>query len=258
MSIILVAAAPLWYISSVLSIPRFMKRYDMKHNRILYALFINLLTITVAWAAPELIVDQGSFNFGSVAQGRKVQHAFRIRNGGDAPLQIKKLEASCGCTAVKPSTSVIPPGKSAKIDVTFDSSSFSGKVVKTVTLTSNAGKSPSYTFSMEGTVTEELQVTPRQLSLGPVSSSFATKGVLKVTNHGASKIKLLAVNVTSSSLQIKPVIRNGELDPGETGTIEITAQAKPEAKVLSGYLHIVTNSAQKKEITVPVYGSMTK
>lgn len=230
----------------------------MEFRHILYALLINLLSITTAWAAPELIVDQGSFNFGSVAQGRKVQHTFRIRNGGDAPLRIKKLEASCGCTAVKPSSSVVPPGKSATIEVTFDSSSFSGKVVKTVALTSNAGKSPSYTFSMEGTVTEELQVVPRQLSLGPVSSSFATKGVLKVTNNGAGTVKLLAVNVTSSSLQIKPVIRKGELNPGETGTIEVSAQANPEAKVLSGYLHIVTNSAQKKEITVPVYGTMTK
>ncbi|WP_136514406.1 MULTISPECIES: DUF1573 domain-containing protein [Geomonas] len=230
----------------------------MKLRRILYALLINSLTVTMAWAAPEVIVDQGSFNFGSVAQGRKVQHTFKVRNGGDAPLQIKKLEASCGCTAVKPSTTVVPPGKSATIEVTFDSTSFSGKVVKTVTLTSNAGKSPSYTFSMEGTVTEELQVIPRQLSLGPVSSSFATKGVLKVTNNGAGTVKLLAVNVTSSSLQIKPVIRKRELDPGETGTIEVSAQAKPEAKVLSGYLHIVTNSTQKKEITVPVYGTMTK
>ncbi len=230
----------------------------MELRHILYALLINFLTITMAWAAPEVIVDQGNFNFGSVAQGRKVQHTFKIKNGGDAPLQIKKLEASCGCTAVKPSTTVVPPGKSATIEVTFDSTSFSGKVVKTVTLTSNAGKSPSYTFSMEGTVTEELQVVPRQLSLGPVSSSFATKGVLKVTNNGTGKVKLLAVNVTSSSLQIKPVIRKAELNPGETGTIEVSAQAKPEAKVLSGYLHIVTSSAQKKEITVPVYGTMTK
>lgn len=221
-------------------------------------LVATLFIVNVACAAPELAVERGNFNFGSVPQGKKVQHTFRIKNSGDAPLQIKKLEAACGCTAVKPSTSVIQPGKSADIEVIFDSTSFSGKVVKTVTMTSNAGKTPSYTFSMEGTVTEELQVTPRQLSLGALNVGAAKQAVISVTNNAGSPVKLLAVNVTSSSLQIKPTIKKAELKPGETGTIELAVTARPEAKILSGYLHIITSSAQKKEITVPVYGSIAK
>lgn len=221
-------------------------------------LVATLFIVNVACAAPELAVERGNFNFGSVPQGKKVQHTFRIKNSGDAPLQIKKLEAACGCTAVKPSTSVIQPGKSADIEVIFDSTSFSGKVVKTVTMTSNASKTPSYTFSMEGTVTEELQVTPRQLSLGALNVGAAKQAVISVTNNAGSPVKLLAVNVTSSSLQIKPTIKKAELKPGETGTIELAVTARPEAKILSGYLHIITSSAQKKEITVPVYGSIAK
>lgn len=221
-------------------------------------LLATLFIVNVACAAPELAVERGNFNFGSVSQGKKVQHTFRIKNSGDAPLQIKKLEAACGCTAVKPSTSVIQPGKSADIEVIFDSTSFSGKVVKTVTMTSNASKTPSYTFSMEGTVTEELQVTPRQLSLGALNVGAAKQAVISVTNNAGSPVKLLAVNVTSSSLQIKPTIKKAELKPGETGTIELAVTARPEAKILSGYLHIITSSAQKKEITVPVYGSIAK
>lgn len=230
----------------------------MKLRLCICSLLANLCIAAMAFAAPELVADHASFNFGTVAQGKKVQHTFRIKNSGDAPLQIKKLEASCGCTAVKPSTSVISPGKSADIDVTFDSASFSGKVAKTVTLTSNAGRTPSYTFTMEGIVLEQLQVTPRQVTLGALSSTTPKQAVVSVTNNGSSSVKLLGVSVTSSSLQIKPTIRKAELKPGETGTIELSVLAKPEAKILSGYLHIATSHPQKKEITVPVYGSIAK
>lgn len=230
----------------------------MKLRLSICSLLANLCIAAMAFAAPELAVDHGSFNFGTVAQGKKVQHTFRIKNSGDAALQIKKLEASCGCTAAKPSTSSIPPGKSAEIEVTFDSGSFSGKVAKTVTLTSNAGRTPSYTFTMEGIVLEQLQVTPRQVTLGTLSSTAPKLAVVSVTNNGSSSVKLLSVSVTSSSLQIKSTIRKAELKPGETGTIELSVLAKPDAKILSGYLHIATSNPQKKEITVPLYGSIAK
>ncbi|HBA86991.1 MAG TPA: hypothetical protein DCZ75_03090 [Geobacter sp.] len=223
-----------------------------------FSLLANLVVAAVATAAPELSVGKGTYNFGTVTQGKKVTHVFTIKNGGDQPLQIKKLEAACGCTAVKPSTSVVQPGRSAEIEVIFDSSAFSGKVQKTVTMTTNAGKTPTYTFAMEGSVTEELQVIPRQLSLGSLASGVAKQVTVIVTNNGGNSVKILAVNVNSNSLQMKPTIRKGELKPGESGTIEVAVTPRPEAKVLSGYLHIVTNHPQKKELTVPVYGSIAK
>jgi uncharacterized membrane protein len=217
-----------------------------------------LLLANVAWAAPELSVEQGTYRFGTVAQGKKVQHSFKIRNSGDAPLQIKKIEVSCGCTAAKPSTSVIQPGKSAEIDVVFDSTEFGGKVVKSVTMSTNAGKTPSYTFNLEGTVSEELQVTPRQLSLGSVTPGVAKLVTINVTNNGNSSIRLIAVNVNSNTLQIKSTIGKSDLKPGETGPVNLSILVRSESKILSGYVHIVTSSARKKEITVPVYGTLAK
>ena len=233
-------------------------RSDMKIHLPVLSLLASLFFAAAACAAPELAVEQGTYNFGSIAQGKKVQHNFSIRNNGDAPLQIKQLNAACGCTAAKPSSSTIPPGRSAEIQVIFDSANFSGKVQKSVTMTTNAGKTPSYTFQMEGVVEELLQVTPRQLSLGPMTSGVAKQVSITVTNKGNSSVKLLSVNTNSTSLQIKSAIKNAEVKPGETGAIELTITARSEAKVLSGYVHIATNNPQKKEITVPVYASVAK
>jgi uncharacterized membrane protein len=230
----------------------------MKMRLSALALTVNLLAAAVAFAAPELTVEQGTYNFGTVNQGKKVQHSFTIRNSGDAPLQIKQLTASCGCTAAKPSSSVIPPGRSAEVAITFDSANFSGKVQKSVLMATNAGKSPNYTFNLVGSVLEELQVTPRQLSLGALSPSGSKQAMLTVTNHSASPVKILAVNVNSTSMRITPSIKKSDLKPGESGTVEISVSPRPEAKILSGYIHILTNSPQKKEITVPVYATGVK
>jgi uncharacterized cupredoxin-like copper-binding protein len=230
----------------------------MKLHHLGVALLATLLSTATAFAAPELSVDQGTYNFGTITQGNKVQHNFVIKNSGDSVLQIKEVTVSCGCTAAKPSTSTILPGKKAEIQVTFDSAGFSGKVEKTVTVTSNAAKSPSYTFNIVGSILEQLQVSPRQVSLGPLTSGSAKQAVVTVTNRSGSMVKILSANFSSSSMDAKATIKKSELKPGESGSVQLSVTAHPDAKVLSGYLHIVTNHPQKKEITVPVYASVPR
>lgn len=230
----------------------------MKVRPLVIALVTNLIMAAAALAAPELSVEKGTFDFGTITQGKKVPHEFVIKNTGDSVLQIRQVTVSCGCTAAKPSSSTILPGRSAEIQVTFDSTNFSGKVEKTVTVITNAAKTPTYTFTIEGNILEQLQVSPRQVSLGALTPGVAKQATVSVSNKGGSTVKILSVNFNSSSLQAKSNIKKAELKAGETGTIEISVTARPEAKVLSGYLHIVTNHPQKKEITVPVYASVPK
>ena len=230
----------------------------MKISLSVVALLTNVLLASAAFAAPELTVPEGNYHFGTIPQGKKVPHNFVIRNSGDAPLQIKEVSVSCGCTAAKPSSSLIAPGKSAEIQVVFDSSNFTGRVQKSVSLVTNAGKTPNYTFYLDGTIVEVLQVSTHQLSLGPVKPGVPKQASITVTNRDANKVRLLSVSLTSNTLQIKPVIRKSELKPGESGSIELTITPRPDAKVMSGYLHIMTDCARKKEIIIPVYASLAK
>ncbi|MBJ6724430.1 DUF1573 domain-containing protein [Geomesophilobacter sediminis] len=230
----------------------------MKPRTILLSLMSYLAVTATAIAAPEYSVDHGSYNFGTVTQGKKVQHSFTIKNNGDATLQIKQLTASCGCTAATPSASSIAPGKSAEIKVVFDSTNFSGKVQKTVAMTTNAGKNPNYTFTMEGIVAEELQATPRQISLGTMKAGVPREVTVTVRNNGSTMHRLISATANSNSLQITPKIPKQNIKPGESGTVELTIASRSEARILSGYLHIVTDNPQKKEITIPIYGSAAK
>ena len=43
---------------------------------------------------PRISVPEASYDFGTIAQGSKVSHAFVVRNIGNAPLRLIKAEAS--------------------------------------------------------------------------------------------------------------------------------------------------------------------
>ncbi len=87
--------------------------------------------------APVLSVDDTEFNFGKINQGEKVEHVYVLTNSGRSDLHIRKVSASCGCTAVQPEKNVIAPGESVNIRTVFNSAGKVGNQNKTVTIITN-------------------------------------------------------------------------------------------------------------------------
>ncbi|MCP4312061.1 MAG: DUF1573 domain-containing protein [Bacteroidetes bacterium] len=87
--------------------------------------------------APKLSVDDPEFKFGKINQGEKVDHVYVLTNSGNSDLHIRKIKASCGCTAVQPEKKVIAPGESVNIEAVFNSAGKVGNQNKTVTIITN-------------------------------------------------------------------------------------------------------------------------
>jgi len=88
-------------------------------------------------SAPKAILDEESFNFGTITPGQPVAHDFLLKNEGKDPLIIRKISTTCGCTATKPDKYEIPGGESTILKCTFDSRGKIGKQFQTVTLILN-------------------------------------------------------------------------------------------------------------------------
>lgn len=223
----------------------------------IFALVVTIGYLTgSASASPELSVDQPVFNFGAITQGKKVHHVFSVKNIGDEPLNIRKVTAACGCTAANSSSPVIQPGKTGEIKTTFDSANFTGKISKTIAVETNDPRHPTITLTIAGTISEEIQLSPRQLSLGPIKIGTTKESVITVMNRGEKSLQLLSVK--SQLPQIKAEIRKNLLKPGESTTIEVKVTPKAEDRVLSGYLFISTDNPLKNELIVPIYASPVK
>lgn len=79
-----------------------------------------------------------SIDFGDLTQGDKVSHTFQLTNTGNAPLIISNVAATCGCTVPSWPKEPIAPGKTAEIQVSFNSTGKMGKQNSVVRIYSNA------------------------------------------------------------------------------------------------------------------------
>ena len=63
----------------------------------------------------KIAFEKTTFNMGLVQEnGGKVTHEFKFTNKGKAPLLIKFIETTCGCTTPKWNRKPIPPGDSGR------------------------------------------------------------------------------------------------------------------------------------------------
>jgi hypothetical protein len=104
--------------------------------------------------APVISVDDPEFRFGKINQGDKVEHVYVLSNNGKSDLHIRKVKASCGCTAVQPEKKVIAPGESVSIKTVFNSAGKVGNQNKTVTIITNDPKKSKTVLWVKGEVTK--------------------------------------------------------------------------------------------------------
>lgn len=86
---------------------------------------------------PAFSFKESNFDFGTIHSGDVMTHEFIFENTGNADLVISQANGSCGCTVPEYPKDPIPPGKEAKIKVTFNSEGQGGQVAKTITLLAN-------------------------------------------------------------------------------------------------------------------------
>ncbi len=85
---------------------------------------------------PVMAFDEAEFDFGTIDQGTNVEHVFKFKNNGDAPLVIVDAKSSCGCTVPSFPKEAIAPGGEGEMLVKFNGSG-KNQVSKTVTITAN-------------------------------------------------------------------------------------------------------------------------
>ena len=92
----------------------------MQMKILIYSILLLIPTLSFGQRA-KIAFEKSTFNMGLVREnGGKVTHEFKFINKGKAPLLIKFIETTCGCTTPKWNRKPIPPGDSSAITVTFN------------------------------------------------------------------------------------------------------------------------------------------
>ena len=209
-----------------------------------------------ALAAPQLVVEQPHYNFGTVLQGKAVDHVFILKNGGDSPLQIKQVKPACGCTAATISSATILPGKKGEIKTTFNSTNFYGQVKKEVAVETNDPKTPTYNLTLSGTIVEEIEVNPKQLNFGKMTAGTPKTLTFTIDNKSGKPLKLSSPKASSPQTTVKPA--HNVISTGGSEIVTVTVTSRETDRVISGYVSITSDNPSKPTISVPYYGSPSK
>ncbi len=102
--------------------------------------------------APKISFESTVYNFGNIQQGQSVSHVFTLKNQGKSELLLHKINSSCGCAVVEPSSKKIKAGDNAEIKVTFNSKGYTNRQNKTITIITNDPENPQINLRVTGNV----------------------------------------------------------------------------------------------------------
>ena len=102
--------------------------------------FVAVFFITLTVSAQEFKFETETIDYGKVALGSEGKRVFEFTNVGDAPLIIKDIVSTCGCTVPSKPEKPIMPGEKGEIEVSYDTKR-PGGFSKAITIISNAKKS---------------------------------------------------------------------------------------------------------------------
>lgn len=81
--------------------------------------------------------EETVYDFGTVKKGKKVTHTYEFKNTGKVPLVITDARSTCGCTVPTYPKEPIEPGKGGRIKVVFDTTNYTDRQGKPITITAN-------------------------------------------------------------------------------------------------------------------------
>jgi hypothetical protein len=152
---------------------------------------------------PMVWTDSVQHDFGNIPGTETVSHEFTVLNRGGTPLNITRVQTSCGCTAAVLGHQFLKPGESTKLKVTFDPRGRMGTQSRTVTIHSNDPKTPQKQLTISATMPAPVAAQP-QVTTGAVTAPSSTTMAASspvVTASPTSTLMAPSVPVT-----VKPVV----------------------------------------------------
>jgi len=209
--------------------------------------------------APRVSFKEDSWDFGKVDQGKVLTHEFNFTNEGDAPLQIKRVRTTCGCTAALVSEKKIAPGKSGKIKVTLNTRGFEGQLNKFVYVETNDPKQPQAQLSVKA----KINVPPRpridldrySMDVGLVLDNEEIQARTKIRNKGELELNVEcshkdAVFYDRGKKMTFPV----KIPAGKETEIEIRIPPRPRKGLMREYILVKSNDPYRQSLSLYLSG----
>jgi hypothetical protein len=208
---------------------------------------------------PDPQFDTTEFNFGIIPANTVVTHVYKLTNAGGDSVVIEDLRAHCGCTKIPLTTSVIGAGKSAPIELRFNSRGYRGKSRKSASVRLDAcgNKVSQKIFFTAYTDTAAITFSSGQIAVSEPIVEFVDsvkKIKLEISNRIAASRKLVIVDYQEDRIELS--WEKKTLGPKESATLVI--ERKVPTNKLFASITMEMKGYNNSRITIPVLGKDRK
>lgn len=178
-----------------------------------------------------LAFDKTHHDFGRISGDRRVTYQFKVFNRGKAPVQIKQVLPSCGCTSTVSGQWYLKPGESTHLEIAFDPRGFRGTVHKSVQVIGEiAGNPPegfSRTLTFQAEVIREIVPSTTTLFFNEVPRTGFRKTSLTLASGNGQTVKVTRVDIPGA-----PYLSASVRQTGQDAVVEVgfNGRAVPQGK----------------------------
>lgn len=208
---------------------------------------------------PKALVTEPIKDVGFVGKGEMATNEFVIRNEGNAPLELREVRASCGCT-VADFDKVIAAGTSGKVRVTVDTETFNGPIAKGVTVYTNDPDMPTIELTIRANVGQIIKVKPGYARYITVQRE-TKEGTIVQTLWTSDKSPFEVVKVESPYpylnvrfWEAKPEERLKDVADQQQWKVEMHLSNDAPVGPLTNPVTVHTNHPRQKLVQIPVSG----
>ena len=217
-------------------------------KRLLILMLIPLLTISLS-ATAKITFEKTDIDFGDLESGKTADLEFHFTSSGDETLVIKNISSSCGCTVSKVDKTEYKPGEKGIIPVKFFSRGYNGKVVKTITVSTNDPDNVYARLKIEGNVVlkdfaELTLISPDRIDFKDVPLGEKRTETVKFKNSGSIELRIIeVVHSPEINLEFSKVV----LGPDEEAEIHISFKAMQVGRFAS-FPRLRTNAYRQRSV----------
>ncbi|MCC7291712.1 MAG: DUF1573 domain-containing protein [Phycisphaerales bacterium] len=197
----------------------------------------------------KAVVDATTFDFGEVWVGPKLEHAFKIKNEGTEPLEIRSVKPACGCTAAGEHPKVIKPGETGEFPFSLKSEALHDKFTKTIKVMTNEQDNSTMTLTLTGLAKQYVEVTPATISYGSLKATDTIEKTVTIKNNGEKPMELTLAE-PDKNMPFKYELT--EKEKGKVFELRVTTVAPIKEGTHNSSVILTTNVEEKKELKIGV------
>jgi hypothetical protein len=205
---------------------------------------------------PKLVFDNTVYDFGTTSSVSSVTGTFTFHNAGDALLEMKKPQPSCGCTVAGVKPESLKPGEKGELVFTVNLGNVQRlDVEKHITVPSNDPQNGgNVSLTIKAKVVPLFEADPTQVMLNTLRIGAKTNLTLHIKRVDGKSVGVTKVESTNPSFHPE-LVTNGNLDDSQA-VIQVTVSAEGPPRQFRDELRVFTSNTNQAALAIPVLGRL--